>query len=247
MKKPLMSSLRGILMLAAAVLLLTGKSAVAQIGGDRINRPIDTPTFSPYINMFREGGGVGLNYFGLVRPQIDFAQQNQQLGMNVQALQMQGHQGQMMMMPAYGYSQLGATGHAVVFNSFGQGRFGGGYNGMAGGMGGMGGGMGGFGGGMGGFGGGMGGGGFAGQQIGGGFGQAGMGGFGGGMGAGGFGGGGFNAGGVGGGFGGGVGGMGGGGFGGMNQMMPMGGGITGVTGHMSTYGTIGNTGVMRGQ
>lgn len=231
MKKPLMNSLRGILMLAAAMLLLTGKTAIAQVGADRINRPIDTPTFSPYINMFREGGGVGLNYFGLVRPQIDFAQQNQQLGMNVQALQMQGHQGQMMM-PAYGYSQLGATGHAVVFNSFGQGRFGGGYNGMAGGMGGMGGGM-------------AGGGGFGGQQIGGGFGQAG--GFGaGGMGAGGggFGGGGFNAGGVGGGFGGG---MGAGGMGGMNQMMPMGAGITGVTGHMSTYGTIGNTGVMRGQ
>ncbi len=235
--KPMSYSLRTMLLLTV---LTSGGTAVAQ---DRINRPIDTPTFSPYINMFREGGGVGLNYFGLVRPQMEFAQQNQQLGMNVQALQMQGHQGQMMMMPAYGYSQLGATGHAVVFNSFGQGRFGGGYNGMAGGMGG--------GGGMGGFGGGMAGGGMGGGQIGGGFGQAGgVGGFGGGMGAGGvgggFGGGGFNAGGVGGGFGGG--GMGAGGFGGgMNQMMPMGAGITGVTGHMSTYGTIGNTGVMRGQ
>ncbi len=231
MKKPMSYSLRGMLLLT---MLTTGGTAVAQVGADRINRPIDTPTFSPYINMFREGGGVGLNYFGLVRPQIDFAQQNQQLGMNVQALQMQGHQGQMMMMPAYGYSQLGATGHPVVFNSFGQGRFGGGYNGMAGGMGGMGGGMGGFGGG----------------QMGGGFGQAG--GFGaGGMGAGGIGGGmgggmGGGAGGFGGGgIGGGVGGM---GMGGMNPMMPMGaGGITGVTGHMSTYGTIGNTGVMRGQ
>lgn len=232
MKKPMSYSLRGMLLLT---MLTTGGTAVAQVGADRINRPIDTPTFSPYINMFREGGGVGLNYFGLVRPQMEFAQQNQQLGMNVQALQMQGHQGQMMMMPAYGYSQLGATGHPVVFNSFGQGRFGGGYNGMAGGMGGMGGGMAG---GMGGFGGG---------QMGGGFGQAG--GFGaGGMGAGGIGGGagGFGGGGMGGGFGGGgVGGM---GMGGMNPMMPMGaGGITGVTGHMSTYGTIGNTGVMRGQ
>lgn len=226
MKKPISCSLRGMLLLTV---LTSGGTAVAQIGADRINRPIDTPTFSPYINMFREGGGVGLNYFGLVRPQIDFAQQNQQLGMNVQALQMQGHQGQMMM-PAYGYSQLGTTGHPVVFNSFGQGRFGGGYNGMAGGMGGMGGGMAG---GMGGFGGG---------QMGGGFGQAG-----------GFGAGGMGAGGIGGGFGGGgmggAGGFGGGaGMGAMNPMMPMGaGGITGVTGHIPAYGTIGNTGVMRGQ
>lgn len=209
MKKPISCSLHGMLLLTV---LTSGGTAVAQIGADRINRPIDTPTFSPYINMFREGGGVGLNYFGLVRPQIDFAQQNQQLGMNVQALQMQGHQGQMMM-PAYGYSQLGTTGHPVVFNSFGQGRFGGGYNGMAGGMGGgMVGGAGGFGGG----------------QMGVGFGQAG----------------GFGAGGMG------VGGIGGGaaGMGALTPMMPMGaGGITGITGHIPTYGTIGNTGVMRGQ
>ena len=52
--------------------------ASAQVGG--MNGPGNTPTFSPYLNLLREGGGVGQNYFGLVRPQVDFAQQNQMLG-----------------------------------------------------------------------------------------------------------------------------------------------------------------------
>ena len=111
------------MLLILLALALTDSRASAQFGGNRINRPIDTPTFSPYLNMFRGGGAEGgatQNYFGLVRPQQNFAQQNQQLGQGLQALQMQQMQG-MQMMPgagAYGYSQLGTTGHPVAFNSF---------------------------------------------------------------------------------------------------------------------------------
>jgi hypothetical protein len=126
-----------------AVLLCWGSQASAQLGGGRINRPIDTPTFSPYINMLRNNGSPGLNYFGLVRPQLEFAQQNQQLGENLQTLQMQQGQPMRGFNGGYGYSQLGVTGHPVVFNSFGQGQFGGGYTGMAAGGGMGGGGMGG--------------------------------------------------------------------------------------------------------
>lgn len=122
-------------------LLGLSSSASAQLGGGRINRPIDTPTFSPYINMLRDNGSPGLNYFGLVRPQIEAAQQNQLIGQQFQALQ---NQPMRMMNGGYGYSQLGVTGHPVVFNSFGGGQFGGGYTGAAGG-GGFGGGGGGFG------------------------------------------------------------------------------------------------------
>ena len=156
--------------------------ASAQVGG--LNGPGNTPTFSPYINLLREGGGVGQNYFGLVRPQVDFAQQNQMLGQGINALQAnQMPPGRMV--GGYGYTQLGATGHPVMFGTINGGRFQGGYNGMAGGggLGGGGGMQGGFGGGaMGGFGGAgggaaMGGGGGAGGIRGGGYGGAANGGF----------------------------------------------------------------------
>jgi hypothetical protein len=98
--------------------------------------------------MLRNNGSPGLNYFGLVRPQLEFAEQNQQLGQNIQGLQIRQNQPMQMMQGSYGYSQLGVTGHPVIFNSFGNSQFSGGYTGMAGGgMGGAGmggGGMGGF-------------------------------------------------------------------------------------------------------
>lgn len=149
-----------------SLILLMGFSSQAfgQLGGARIDRPLDTPVFSPYLNMLRSGGPA-LNYYGLVRPQLDTAQQNQQFDQNLQALQMQQSQG-MRMVPGsygYGYSQLGMTGHPVFFNTNGNGQFSGGYVGFNGG-------------------GGFGGGGFSG----GGFGGSGYGG------GGNFGGGGFN-------------------------------------------------------
>lgn len=204
--------------------------ASAQVGG--INGPVNSPTFSPYINLLREGGGVGQNYFGLVRPQVDFAQQNQMLGQNVNALQAnQMQQGRMV--GGFGYTQLGATGHPVMFGSINGGRFQGGYNGVAGG-GGFG-GVGGFGGAgmVGGMQGGFGGGAMGGPAMGG----PAMGGFGGGAGA--------------------MGGVGGGGAvnGGFNPMGAMqfngpggaGNGFSGVSGHMAQFGGIGNQYLGAGQ
>ncbi len=198
--------------------------ASAQVGG--MNGPGNTPTFSPYINLLREGGGVGQNYFGLVRPQVEFAQQNQMLGQGINALQANQMQPGRMV-GGYGYTQLGATGHPVMFGTINGGRFQGGYNGVAGG--------GGFGGG---------GGGMMGGGMMGGFGGAGMqGGVGGGGMQGGFGGGGAMNGGGGGGA---VRG------GGMNgNFNPMGAvqlngpggagqGFSGVSGHMAQFGGIGN-------
>ena len=96
----------------------------AQFGADRIQRPINTPTFSPYLNMFRgrNDGGLVLNYYGLVRPQQQALQQNELIGQNLQSLQsMQMQQGRMPQqagVPGYGYSQLGITGHPVAFQTF---------------------------------------------------------------------------------------------------------------------------------
>lgn len=184
-------------------------AAMAQFGG---SQPGSSPTYSPYLNLLRGGNsGVGQNYFGLVRPQQEFSQQNQALGQGLQNLQMQGLQGgNQQFQGGYGYSQLGATGHPVIFNSFGTSRFTGGYTGSGGGQ--------------------LGGGGFGGGG-GGGFGGGGGGGFNGGGGQGG----GFNGGGQ---FGGGQSNFGGGGttsggFGGFNS--------GGVSGHLPQFGGIGNT------
>lgn len=195
------------------IILCCSSTAMAQFGGSLPGR---SPTYSPYLNLLRGGNsGVGQNYFGLVRPQQEFAQQNQALGQGLQTLQMQAMQGgNQQFQGGYGSSQLGATGHPVIFNSFGTSRFGGGYTGVGGGQLGGGGGL---------SGGQFGGGGFSGGQFGGGQ-------FGGGQ----FGGGGFS----GGGFSGGqsnFGGVGstGGGFGGLNSC--------GVSGHLPQFGGIGNT------
>lgn len=164
-----MSNRKQVLRIAGLIAIMCLSSqAFAQLGGSRIDRPLDTPTFSPYLNMLRSNGGPALNYFGLVRPQLETAQQNQQFGQNLEMLQMQQlQQRQGMMIPgAYGYSQLGVTGHPVIFNSFGNSRFSGGYTGaMSGGFGGGSMSGGGFGGG--GLGGGFAGGGFGGSAFGG--------------------------------------------------------------------------------
>ena len=213
------------LALIITVVCSGASSADAQFGGSG-SQPGSSPTFSPYLNLLRGGSsGVGMNYFGLVRPQQQFAQQNQQLGQGLQSLQSQQMQGSSMQMNSanYGYSQLGVTGHPVIFNSFGTSHFSGGYTGFGGGGGGFGGGGGGFGGGGGGFSGG--GAGFVGGG-GGGFNQGGSG-----LGAGGFAGNSqfgaqSNFGGIG---------TTGGGFGSVPSA------FGGVSGHPSQFGGIGNT------
>ncbi|MEZ6059940.1 MAG: hypothetical protein R3C19_06235 [Planctomycetaceae bacterium] len=215
-------------------------SAQAQLGG-HIDRPFDRPTVSPYLNLFRgdNSGGV-LNYYGLVRPQLDFQQANQQLGMNLQALQLQQNylqQGGGLQRGVQSYSQLGITGHPATFMSFsGVGGGGGGIGAGGIGVGGIGGG--GIGGG--GFGGGIGGGfggGFSGNSLGPNLG-GGIGGFSGGLGpasAGGLGA--FGGGGFGGGYGGG---LGGGAYGvGLGISSGLGGGLTG---HPAAFGIGGGGG-----
>lgn len=123
-----------VLSLATVFTALTALTPVtsAQVGADRIQRPINTPAFSPYLNMFRgndNNSGLVLNYFGLVRPQIQSLETANQFGQSLQSLQMQQQAGQMpMQMPGagLGYSQLGITGHPAVFQSFSAGGGGGG-------------------------------------------------------------------------------------------------------------------------
>jgi hypothetical protein len=69
------------------------------------------PTFSPFLNLARQGGTPALNYYGLVRPEMQFNQSLQNLqgaiGTNQQAI---------------GDLQAGgvpATGHATQFLNYG--------------------------------------------------------------------------------------------------------------------------------
>lgn len=114
-------------------------TAQAQLG-PRIQRPFNTPTVSPYLNLFRgsnsRGGNAILNYYGLVRPQQQAMQQNNALrnDLNQFSNQPQMNSRQNRNRRA---SMLGVTGHATSFMSLGGGggAGGGGDEGGAGGSG----------------------------------------------------------------------------------------------------------------
>jgi hypothetical protein len=77
--------------------------------GPRPLTGVNTPAVSPYLNLLRPGTSPGINYYGLVRPQIDF--QN-----SVQALQSQfGYAQQAAGLPA---GDPGTTGHPVYFLNY---------------------------------------------------------------------------------------------------------------------------------
>ena len=100
--------------------------ASAQVGP---GRPNSRPTFSPYLNLFRNQGGGGsntlLNYYGLVRPQNEAYQQSQQVRQVLLNLQRQSQAqpignntvGQRGGIPRY--SQMGITGHPTAFMTYG--------------------------------------------------------------------------------------------------------------------------------
>ncbi len=109
--------------------------AHAQFGTDRINRPFNRPTVSPYLNMLRGSSGTNaaVNYYGAVRPQQQFYAQNENLTQGLNQLQMQQNQ------PGQGDGRdnqnsirkyrMGITGHATSFMSFGAGGSAGGGGG----------------------------------------------------------------------------------------------------------------------
>ncbi|MBL8799704.1 MAG: hypothetical protein JNM56_37830 [Planctomycetia bacterium] len=97
-----------ILLLTIVAWCEAGQSASAQ---SPVN-PITRPTFSPYLNLLRRDNNPAINYYGLVRPEIEFRnsmnQVQQQLN-SVQSTQIQNE------------AALGAlaTGHRTQFQSYG--------------------------------------------------------------------------------------------------------------------------------
>lgn len=84
-----MNPLRTTLLTFASLLavIATSSTARAQFGSDRIQRPLNRPTVSPYVNLFRgnntNSATTFLNYYGAVRPQQQFYSQDQRLSQRI--------------------------------------------------------------------------------------------------------------------------------------------------------------------
>jgi hypothetical protein len=76
MKKLLIGCMVGVFPLLAA------PAAWGQVYFRPVTNPYGAPTVSPYLNLFRGGAPAGLNYYNLVRPQIDTAASIYQLQQN---------------------------------------------------------------------------------------------------------------------------------------------------------------------
>ena len=114
-------------------------TANAQFGGSRIKRPIDRPTVSPYVNLFRRGNATNpiLNYYGAVRPLQQQYQQNRTFSRQLGRVERrQRYSNRTLGEDAKDKKQsgrrshrmLGATGHSTSFSIVGgpQGGLGGG-------------------------------------------------------------------------------------------------------------------------
>jgi hypothetical protein len=80
-----MSSMQGFVAATIGCLSLTSGFAAAQAP-----LPYQTPAVSPYLSLFRQGSPPAVNYYNLVRPQIDYnssiQQLQQQVGVNRQGI-----------------------------------------------------------------------------------------------------------------------------------------------------------------
>ena len=92
------------LVLALGIVLWSTGLASAQAPGVR---PYARPAFSPYLNLNRFGANPAINYYGLVRPQLKYNADIQQLQQNTFELQQRE--------PVVIGSEMPATGHATGF------------------------------------------------------------------------------------------------------------------------------------
>jgi hypothetical protein len=90
-------------------LVISVSSVHAQTGRPFGGAP--NPPYSPYLNLVRPGANPAINYYGLVRPQNDFAR-------SVQSLQGQLNSTQQSMADQAGGDGL-ITGHAIYFMNYG--------------------------------------------------------------------------------------------------------------------------------
>ena len=75
--------------------------------------PTSRPTFSPYLNLLRSGNSTLFNYYGLVRPEVEFRSANQQFQSSLEIVDRQLQDSRR---EAAG-SRLSQSGHQVRFMS----------------------------------------------------------------------------------------------------------------------------------
>jgi hypothetical protein len=125
-------------LLALCALALAAAPGLAQPGFSPGQfGPANTPAVSPYLNLLRPSGTAGFNYYGLVRPQMEFRNGIQDLQFQQQALGGQAAP----IDPQSGFLTTPGTGHAATFLYTG-GYYSGIYTGRPGGAGRLGGGAG---------------------------------------------------------------------------------------------------------
>jgi hypothetical protein len=99
---------------AAVAVVLLGSTLMSPVRAQIPRGPSGyrrTPAFSPYLNLNRRGVNPAINYYGLVRPEIEFRNSIQNLQADVTALGAQAASGQS------GGTAFPATGHPTQFNN----------------------------------------------------------------------------------------------------------------------------------
>ena len=87
-------------------------------GGERASAqyspysPYSQPQVSPYLNILRGGGSPGMNYYGLVRPQLNYAS-------GIAGLQQQNQQNQLLITGLQTTATAGALGPVTTGQPFG--------------------------------------------------------------------------------------------------------------------------------
>jgi hypothetical protein len=93
-------------LLVGSLFLIAPGTALAQPG--TIRRPV----LSPYLNLLQAGQSAGVNYYGLVRPEIDFRE-------GIQKLQQQNQANQLVLTDLQSGTGISPTGHFAAFMTHG--------------------------------------------------------------------------------------------------------------------------------
>jgi hypothetical protein len=96
----------------ALVTILSASVETASAQGPTGSVPNNPPAYSPYLNLTRRGNSAAANYFGLVRPELDFRRA-------LRGPQLVGPTQMNMIQEADARTGLPVTGHAAVFMNTG--------------------------------------------------------------------------------------------------------------------------------
>ncbi len=96
------------------------RTSLAQAGrpsAGRLPGVINRPAYSPYLNLLRRNTGPVQNYYGLVRPQLQFQANDEAIDSNYQNLKRDVRESDSVRQEADQSSRLSESGHAARFMS----------------------------------------------------------------------------------------------------------------------------------